>query len=362
MSISLKSVNGHDRKELEELVAFHNAAYGDSRTIEDWEWEYKGIYPESYVFVISKDNDLLIGTQGMIPIYINIQGKRFLSGKEENILISPDYRGTRLFKKLREMAILSCKEKKIGFVWGFTAHAKLWRRILNFTVFENCWYSSMSIINLRSALLPIRDRKSTIGEKSLSYIFVLSLWVFSTILRLVPKFSTKKYIFRQTLGSIHDLELLYERLRKKYPEIIYIDQDEKYLNWRIYGHPHFQYRTFFAYDEDNNLRGLCFFNIHENSGYLTDFTFEEIDAGVFLLKKIFSELQNENIAFLYFIGNIENSLTKITFKLLRRFGSIKERSSTAAFVVRPLSCENEKNTQDIKNWYLSGLWSEGYKF
>ena len=48
------------------------------------------------------------------------------------------------------------------------------------------------------------------------------------------------------------------------------------------------------------------------------------------------------------------------FQLLKQFGA-KISDSDQYFVLRNLSYPDEEWLLDIKNWYLNGLWSEGYK-
>jgi len=115
------------------------------------------------VFTVIKDNSKIVGTQGMIPIFLNINEKKHLSGKSENSLLDRNYRGKKLFEKLYEYAMSLCKDKNIFCVWGFTSAGKVWRDKLNFSIYKNIMYSTLLILNLRqfisSQILKTEQRK-----------------------------------------------------------------------------------------------------------------------------------------------------------------------------------------------------------
>ena len=100
--IKIREIRSSDISDINEAISIHNVAYGDKRTPEQWIWEYKSNYPDLFVFTVIEDDGRIVGTQGMIPIYINIKGKRYLSGKSENSLLNPEYRGGTLFQELYE--------------------------------------------------------------------------------------------------------------------------------------------------------------------------------------------------------------------------------------------------------------------
>jgi len=118
--------------DVDNIIGFHNKTYSDKRLPEHWRWEYKGNYPELFVFVIIKDKGQVVGTQGMIPICINIFGKSYLSGKSESSLLDHRYRGGTLFQDLYEFGISKCKSNKMYCIWGFTSASGVWKKKLKF--------------------------------------------------------------------------------------------------------------------------------------------------------------------------------------------------------------------------------------
>lgn len=353
MGIQFKEI---DEEEIQRVVSFHNKWYDDNRTPDQWLWEYKGMYPDSFVFTIIKDDNKIIGTQGMIPISINIGGEKYLSGKSENSLLDPKYRGGTLFKELYEFAVSLCKKRGMCCIWGLTSVAKVWRDKLGFHVYDNAMYNTILILK------PIKFIKTFYPKKLVSFAAVLALYTYSALLRFLHinlRDSKTGIVLKKQLASVDDISKLYERLRKKYPDIIHIIQDQKYISWRIFNNPNVNYITFSAY-ENNILKGYCYVALtSRKEAYLSDLTFETVKIGESMLKFILREIQKQALC-VYFFGNIKNPLIRRTFNLLKKYGFMKIRSTS--FVIKNLSYENEEYLYDIRNWYINGLWTEGYRF
>lgn len=356
MDLEIREVAASDVKE---IVSFHNVAWGDSRKPEHWIWEFMGNYPDSFVFTIIKDREQVVGTQGMIPIYIYMRGKRLLSGKSESTLLHPEYRGRGLFQNLYEFAISLCKDRGMQCIWGYTTAIKAFRKA-GFHTYEHAMYSSISILNLWRALPWIREQNIGAAKKMIVFLMSFPFWFYSSMLRATCRFSDRGLVVRERLTDQRDLGSLYERLRSRYPNQIDIDLDERYLQWRIYNHPIFQYRTYFVY-EGELLRAYAFVNTHDKRmAYLTDFTFESVEAGKPLLERILSEMCAEGIGAVMFFGNRTNLVISQAFKLLQRLGFV-QIPSPSHFVLRNLSSEDEESLFDVANWYMNGLWTEGYR-
>jgi GNAT superfamily N-acetyltransferase len=345
--------------DVEKTISFHNAAYGDDRRPEHWMWEYKGNYPDSFVFTIIKDEEQIIATQGMIPIYIYVRGKRLLSGKSENTLLHPKYRGGGLFQDLYEFAASLCKAKGMKCIWGYTSAVKAFRRF-RFRTFEHVMHASVSILSLRCALSGVYEQNIDMMRKAVKSLALFLSWLYASMLRATCWPSARGLLVRERLADQQDIDNLYERLGNRCPDLIHISLDERYLRWRIYNHPIFKYRTYFVYENDL-LRAYAFVNTHNRRmAYLTDFTFESVNAGKFLLQRALSEMRAEGIEAVTFWGNKRNPTIERTFKLLQRFG-FRRKETAMHFVLRNLSFGDEESLLDVTNWYMNGLWTEGYR-
>jgi hypothetical protein len=100
---------------------------------------------------------------------------------------------------------------------------------------------------------------------------------------------------------------------------------------------------------------------NEKDAYLTDFTFEDYKSGEILLRRVLNQLRLENVTYVMFLGNIKNSFMAGVFGLLKKYGFIK-RSDSDAFVILNMSNEHKMYLNDIRNWYVNGLWTEGYSW
>lgn len=352
--------------DIAKVVFFHNTIGGSNRTTEQWIWEYKSNYLDLFVFTVAEDDNRIVGTQGMIPIYLNIKGKRCLSGKSESSLLDPAYRGGTLFQELYDLAMSLCKARNMQCVWGYTSAVKVWRHKLRFSVYENSLYDSILIVNLQSALSKIFESQWPIARRITLSLLAMGCYLYSFVFRFTLKFLKKppktNYSIEHQPRSMNDLGTFYGRLREKYPRLIHIDQDREYLTWRLFNNPSIKYQTYFVY-EDGLLKGYCYVGTNGKDRKvvsLADFTFESAKAGAFLLRNLLDKWQNDKIGFVYFLGNTKNSLMKTMFDLLARFGFLKRRRSMS-FILKNISCQDEDDLYDIKNWYASALWTEGYE-
>ncbi len=357
--IKIREIKNSD---INEVLSRHNTHFGDGRkrTPDQWIWEYNGSYPDLFVFTVIEDNNQIVGTQGMIPIYIYVNGKRYLSGKSEDSLLNSKYRGGTLFQELYEYAMSLCNAKNMQCIWGYTPAVKVWKNKLQFSVYEKVMYESILILNLQNTLSEIFKSKRGMVKKIAMVPLIIFWYLYSLCIssfRFPKKSPRMKFSIEYKLRSINDLDVLYEHLRAKYPELIHIDQDEKYIVWRILKNSNNKYKTYFLY-EDNILKAYCYAGIgNKKIASLTDFTFENAEAGTFLLRNLLNDLRNEKISKVSFLGNAKNPLMINTFNLLKRFGFLKIRSSMS-FVLKNIAYKDEAILYDIKNWYVGGLWTE----
>ena len=362
--LQMREIRSSDISDINEVVSFHNAAHGDSRIAAQWTWEYLGNYPDLSVFAVIEDDGVIVGTNGRIPIYLNIKGKRYLSGKSENSLLHPKYRGGTLFQDLYEFATSLSKAKKMHCIWGYTGAVTVWRNKLGLSVYDNCMYESILILNVQNALSEVVKPGDWAMVRKISLSLLATFcYSYSLAVRFSFEFLRKslrtKYSIEHCLRSIDDLNALYERLRGEYPGLIHIDQDEQYIRWRIFNNPNIKYETYFLY-EDSLLRGYCYVGANDNTtASLTDFTFESAEVGAFLLRILLDKWRHEKIGYVYFLGNAKNPLITTIFNLLKGFGFLRRRSSDS-FVLKNISYKDEDHLYDIKNWYAGGLWTEGY--
>ncbi len=118
------------------------------------------------------------------------------------------------------------------------------------------------------------------------------LWLYGSIPRTTLSSQKSEYLITSEPLSQTDLDDFYTRLRSRYPDMIHIDLDYQYLKWRVHDHPFFSYKCYYAYD-GRDLVAYAFVNVGAVRAYLTDFNFEHMAAGEFLLSLIMNDLKEK---------------------------------------------------------------------
>ncbi len=179
--------------------------------------------------------------------------------------------------------------------------------------------------------------------------YYLHLWsvLRKKITRMSINFNYDKNEIRTDLYSPNDILNLYKKLRKKYTNLIHIEQSINYLNWRVYHNPSIDYVTFFLYQKDNKeLKAYCYLaKSKSNIYYLSDFTFQDTSAGHILINYILDYCNKENIGLVIYYGNKSNELINNTFSLLKKYGFIMKRNNSP-FVVKDIEFENKSILYD----------------
>ena len=104
-----------DKKELNDL---YNLVAGRSRMIEQFEWEWLN-NPEgwgSMWLLEDTDNGKIIGHHGLIPIRFSYFGKSILTGKTENTVMHPQYRGKGIYFPF-EVKFLEEARERFQMTW-----------------------------------------------------------------------------------------------------------------------------------------------------------------------------------------------------------------------------------------------------
>jgi len=352
--------------DIEKAFALHNDTFHVSRTSKDWFWEYKANYPDSSVFLIAESGGRIVGTQGMIPIPLNIRGKKGLTGKSENALVDRDYRGRTLFQEMYDRAVRTCGERGMCCVWGLTRNklvSKVLRDKFHFVVYEDAIRTYA--LTLRGGALPevlqtkVRTRFSTALVWS-SYLYsLLCRYVFSGALKLLNIGEGNDDVIENDARTDNDLKQLYDRLRQGHDRLIHIEQDSRYLTWRIVNNPSLQYTTYFLY-EKGMLKAYSYLTVKDEIAHVTDFTCEDRSSGAILLYRVINDITKRRARFVLFLSNPSNPLGSSTIALIKRIGFLRLSMLQFSFVLKNISCEVD--ISDLRDWYINGLWTEGYEW
>jgi len=353
-------------EDIAEINKLYEKNYRIQRSPKVWNWEYGMFVADKAILAVAIDNEKIIGTQGMIPTYINIGGKVVLSGKSESSLLDPNYRGGTVFSDLYDFAMKDCKKKGMKCVWGFTSAVRVWRKKLGFLVDTNIMRKTILVTNLHGAVKIVIYHKTNSHpfRKIVESIVMVGLFTISQLQKSIYKHPMSKGNFKITTSLLNPNDVLnfWATLRVKYSEIITIHQDASFINWRINRNPVTKHQTYYLY-RNNKLVSYCYVSFRKEFGRvvgadIVDFAFLDDNTGGLLLSTVLHRIKKQKVPVIHFNASIKNSLMISVFHLLKKHGFIRRKGSIP-FVLKNISWAEKKELFKTENWYLNGIWFEG---
>jgi hypothetical protein len=313
--------------------------------------------------MIAENGTGIVGTAAMIPIHLYIAGRRRLTGKTENLLLDPKYRGTQAFSNLHGRAVALTRERGMSCLWGFTTATRA-VRMVGYEIYERVMERPIAVLRPWRAARDALADSQPLRRRLISVARVAALTSYGVTARVSRRFRAgrsglRRISLEEAPRSKGDLPALYERLRAAYPGLIHIDLDEEYLEWRLFKNPVVTSWAFWAYEGDL-LKGYCFATLGKgNIAFLSDLTFETDVAGEACIQGALAALRAQGCTYTDFFGNPQNPLGARSLALVKRYGfRPRQRGSFAAMNTSEL---DTGDLLDIRNWYLNGMWTEGYR-
>ena len=349
-----------------DMVDFHNSHYGTRRRSEDWLWEYQTYEPAKAVFTFAKDGGKLIATKANMPVHMKVGTECVLSGRGENVLMLPSYRGTALLPSLDEYLVKNSIDRGMQFLWGLGPIPKVAQK-LGFTCYPdievwlrpgNIWADIVSRLRTKRYGTKTRlwRRIGSVG-KLIARSFLMRNR------RTIPQIR-KQAGYEIKKGEIDErcLRELLERLKSEHDNIISLAYDQKYLGWRVREHPFLKYDEYQAY-QGGKLRACAFVVLFQGFASISEFLSEDRYSTSLLLHTILEDYAKKAGRF-RFLANPRDPLAQDVFDQLRQFGfSVDEKTSESwNFVVKDLTDGKYKQILDIRNWHVSGLFTEGFLY
>lgn len=236
---------------------FHNRMYGKSRTIEQFRWEFHDAPAGSSVYVIAEDGDRIVGTNCVIPIeLVTFDGRIIRSGKSEDTLVDPEYRGQNIFNAIYEFLFEECKKQNIAVIWGFTAAKKPFMKLGFEIPFDNAQSLAVGKIFPAYKFLSSLNAKNGVKEK----IKILGLCVMSRVKCLRYSRGYRSIVRKFNLHESdknQDLNVLLHKMNGQ--NAFYIGQDSRFMNWRISDNPYYSnVRTFNFFQKDELIASFIY--------------------------------------------------------------------------------------------------------
>lgn len=248
-------------KDYKSINDFYNRIYSSNRTLKQFYWEFHNCPCGKSIYIIAEDGEKIVGTNCVIPIeLINSNKQIILTGKSEDTLVDPDYRGQNIFYNLYQLLFEKCIEHDIKVVWGFTSAYKPFKKLGFDIPYEhqqnlvvNKIFSSyiyLSGLNKNNILL---DRMKIFGL----CIYSKLKFTNSTNSSVLKRFHISR---QEILEQITDL--IHTNLNAN-EDTIAIHQSPEFQKWRIYQNPNYhRVHTFGFYDKNDRLKGLIVVNSH----------------------------------------------------------------------------------------------------
>lgn len=251
-------------QDYESINNFHNRTYKKNRTIQEFLWEFhKGPFGKS-IYVIAVDGDKIVGTNCVIPIvFTNFNNEEVLTGKSEDTLVDPEYRGQNIFNHIYEFLFKQCSEQGIKIIWGYTSAKKPFEKI-GFKI----PYDHMQSLAVNHILSSYRyfvslNPKNRWKEK----LQILALCTLSKLKVWASGFSSSQLNYKlvEEKTVINGVDELVKDSCKNHSDYFFVQQSNNFQQWRIYDNPNFyQTHTYAAYLPDGKLAALIVLNSHKN--------------------------------------------------------------------------------------------------
>ena len=263
-----------EEKDYKNINDFHNRIYSSNRTLEQFYWEFHNCPHGKSIYIVGEDGEKIVGTNCVIPInLIDFDNRIIRTGKSEDTLVDPDYRGQNIFYDLYQLLFDKCIEFDIKVIWGFTSAYKPFKK-LGFSIpYEH--QQSLAVNRVISGYKYLAGLNK--NNKLLDRIKIFGLCIISKLKLIYSSNSTILKKFRISRKEILDgVSGLIQTNLNANKDSFAILQSPDYQNWRIYQNPnYYRVHTFGFYDKNDTLQGLIVLNSHPNRvAYICHSTFQ----------------------------------------------------------------------------------------
>lgn len=307
-----------------------------------------------------KEDKKYIASQGMIPINLISENKSRLTAKSESSFLLPDFRGKGLFEDLYSYNIEKSEEDKAELIWGFTALSNVWRKKLNFDVYDGLISETELQLSTRISIRSLFGKKLPFKE-TLKQGVKIALNTFKN--KKIPSIYPKKYakeIDLKNRQNMDDLQSVFETWKRNYFSFIGIDLTPDFIEWRLLKNPLLKYKIIGLY-EDSKLYGFGIVNHTSDYSYLVEVIIDnpvKIKDGIYSLLKFWKNLKvSSHIN--YWASNRNEYCNEIS-GILSDLGARKMINKHMNFVYKK-TIHNSFTVNDINLFYINGLWTEGFK-
>ena len=369
------------RQDIDGLNKLYQIVFNRRRTIRQFEWEWLAT-PEgegSICILEDVETGAVIGHYGFIPIKLSYWGEGILSGKGENLMIHPQYRGQGGFTLLASWDRHGGGGDRFPLVWWTTGAPRGqrtgWTSYTRFGAVRAGMQTNYVKITSREALyklLPAEVRKRTNSSLIVSLCLVLSRLSGEVYLkRLAKKGSTGLSIELRKITDIAtvaaELDALWDATKENLG--ITIERSAEYLRWRVFDNPNLGHDFFVAVHRGRTV-GYVITKVRESGavrlGTIVDVLAEGNDEVLLntILNSAVKKLEEQhiyvvNVPTLMFNNAINRALKKSGFISLAAIRQMVDKTERL-LIVRPTGDRlNTKELTNPDNWYYTEIFTEG---
>jgi GNAT superfamily N-acetyltransferase len=344
----------------------YNRIYGDGkRPYSFFEWEFLNNPFGKAIYIVAvdkhrKDNPV-IGTQSVLPInFMRTDGIEVLTGKSEDTLLDPEYRGMGLFGKMYKVLFEECEKAGINYIWGFTYAKKPFVKI-GFDI-------PLDTIQGLYCIKPVKAYKylSKLNpENSIKEKLQIALLVCASKLSALLKGSAGTagdyVISEETLADKTDL---LKTLTEPNDQMYFIAQNEAYNNWRLTENPYpNSYKELSVKGLNGKVLGNVIYNIRpEGFAYICQILIDKklpVAQQNRLIKSCLEKIaSNNSVGLIRFWGFEHNAVNKSEIDILKRNGFVFIKKGTG-FVWKIIDKHNSTEIIDFKKLHLSRIYTQG---
>ncbi len=339
------------------LIKYLDTVLGHSVNEVVWTWEFERL-PDQTVFTYLLDGSKIVATQSMLPINLRLNNKSSQTAKSESSFLDSEYRGKGLFEKLYNFAIDQAKMSGANMIWGFTPAEKVWRKNLKFETFDCMITSSLRLSG--GSFRDIRHKSSSSLKALLKYLLLKSK-SFRTRYKILIQANGRENFTTTSELDWKKIKFMYDSIIAKHPEIICLQLDPEYLSWRIVNNPNLKYDYLGICSDDNTLIGHCIYSKRDGVVSISELTCVEKKDILPVLLLLVRQFMISGINEIIYWGNSGNNLNAAIFEVFKALGATERGDINMKFVLKNLNSSYEnKSILDVNNWYLNGLWTEGF--
>lgn len=335
---------------------FYNRIYGKSRTIEQFRWEFHDAPAGNSVYVVAEDGGRIVGTNCVIPMELKTCNDRTIrSGKSEDTLVDPEYRGQNIFNAIYEFLFEECRKQSIEVIWGFTAAKKPFTKLGFEIPFDNGQTLAVGKVFAAYTFLSALNPKNTTKDK----MKILGLCVMSRLKALRHSFGyasvLRKFELDEANKAVDYNGLLHEI---NGGTGFFISQNSVFQHWRIYDNPNYSKIRTFNFYQRGRLKASFIYNVDARDiayccHVLIHPTLDQRKASA-LMKYVKDRLFNEGVSLIrnWAFEHTEPNRKELSVQVDAGFIYLKRG---IGFVWKPLASE----LPDSREFHLSRIAAQG---